>query len=144
MVLRACVVPHNPKALQKRIGRFLFHWLLLWFDSVAEVGVAARASFESSGIRADKMVALLQHSKAGLVAEVRGQVVLCGAESHCHLFTIAGMCVASSALDLREVWDVAAHQTSTDVIGASMAFVGAARKVALLTAVGREPTYLTF
>ncbi len=78
------------------------------------------------------------------VAWVRGQVVLCGAESHCHLFTMAGMCVASSALDMREVWDVAVHQAPADVIGASMALVGAGRKVALLTAVGREPIYLKF
>lgn len=74
VLLRCCVVPHSPKTLQKRIGRFLFHWLLHWFDPVADVGVAARASFESSGIRADKTVALLQHCRATLIADVRAHI----------------------------------------------------------------------
>lgn len=93
----------------------------------------------------DAVALLPLHSCPSAAGWVHDQVVLGGAEDHCHQFRLSGECVASSALtNMPAVWDVAVYQDPQDVVGASIAVVGSGNSVALLTAVGRKPILLTF
>lgn len=92
----------------------------------------------------DPVCSLPLHGCPSGLAWLRDQVLVCGNESHVHQFQLNGQWVSSSALNMKEAWDVAVYNAPDDLIGGCIAVVGSGKQqVALLTAVGRKPFFLS-
>lgn len=68
------VVRDDPRTLQRHIKPILFPWLLCMHDVVPEVASAAKASFQCSGIKPEKMGALLKFCRKELLGELGAQL----------------------------------------------------------------------